>query len=183
MQKLKKRGRPYNKERHLSEELIIYMAKTLMREQGAIPSIRGIARALDVDAMAIYHYFENKNCLLNAILTSLMDGLYFPQKQLHWQQSLLLLSESYLNLLNNYIGLLETLIAMPSNGPMTVFAEHFSKIITPLNLPPEQQNTALLLLLNFLHGQALSLHLDPLEKTVKSDLSEVLTLYYKVIDA
>jgi len=182
VKELKKRGRPFNKERHLNEELIIYMAKALMREQGGIPSIRGLARALNVDAMAIYHYFDNKNSLLNAILTSLMDSLYFPQKQLYWQQSLLLLSESYLNLLKNYSGLLETLIAMPSDCPMTVFTEHFNKIVAPLNLPPEQQNSALLLLLNFLHGQALSSHLESSQEQREKSLHEVLTLYYKVIE-
>ncbi|MCP4323602.1 MAG: helix-turn-helix transcriptional regulator, partial [Alteromonadales bacterium] len=60
MREQKKRGRPKNKDRQLNQDIIIYMAKTLMREQGVIPSIRGLARALDVDAMAIYHYFENK---------------------------------------------------------------------------------------------------------------------------
>jgi len=183
VQELKKRGRPYNKQRHLNEELIIYMAKALMREQGAIPSIRGLARALDVDAMAIYHYFDNKNSLLNAILTSLMDSLYFPQKHLPWQESLFLLSESYLNLLKNYLGLLETLVAMPSDGPMTVFAEHFNKIITPLNLPAQKQKNAFLLLLNFLHGLALLPNIDEEKEDPKNSLSELLALYYKVIES
>jgi len=182
VQELKKRGRPYNKDRHLNEDLIIYMAKALMREQGEVPSIRGLARALDVDAMAIYHYFKSKNSMLNAILMSLMDGLYFPQKQLHWQQSLLLLSESYLNLLRNYVGLLDTLIAMPVNGPMTVFADHFNKIMAPLNLPPEKQKNAFLLLLNFLHGLALLPNVDEEKEDSKNSLSELLTLYYKVIE-
>ncbi len=155
MQALKNRGRPTNKDRQLNQELIIYMGKALMREQGEVPSIRGLARALNVDAMSIYHYFENKNSLLEAILTSLMDSIYFPKQNLQWQESLFLLTESYLTLLRNYKGLLETLITMSDDGPIMVFAERFNKIITPLNLSTEKQTQSLSLLLSFLHGQAL----------------------------
>lgn len=155
MQKPKNRGRPTNKNRQLNQQLIIYMAKTLMREQGKVPSIRGLARSLDVDAMSIYHYFENKNSLLEAILTSLMDSIYFPKQKLQWQESLLLLAESYLNLLRNYRGLLEVLITMSNDGPRMIFAERFNKITAPLNLSVEKQELTLSLLLSFLHGQVL----------------------------
>lgn len=154
------------------------MAKTLMRERSDVPSIRAIARALNVDAMAIYHYFDNKNSLLNAILISLMDSLYFPQKQLAWKDSLFLLSKSYINLLRNYRGLLETLIAMPAGGPLGIFSDHFNKIISPLNLSPEKQKHTFQLLLNFLHGFALL----PFEECAEDDFLQLLRLYCKTIE-
>jgi len=182
MQELKKRGRPNNKERQLNQELIVYMAKTLMRDKGEIPSIRGLARALDVDAMAIYHYFDNKNRLLEAILISLMDSIYFPKKQQPWQESLLRLSESYLNLLRHYAGLLDTLIAMPSDGPMSVFSERFNKIVAPLNLPAEKQQQTLFLLLNFLHGQALLVTPEFEYGANELEFIKVFKLYCTLID-
>ncbi|WP_022942065.1 TetR/AcrR family transcriptional regulator [Psychromonas hadalis] len=181
MKTAKKRGRPNNKDAQLNQELIIYMAKTLMREQGEMPSIRGLARALDVDAMAIYHYFENKNSLLEAILVSLMDSLYFPPKQQPWQDALLLLSESYLTLLNHYAGLLTTLISMPSDGPKTVFTERFNKIIDPLNLPPQKQKEALFLLINFLHGQALLVTVRADSETVQRAFKSTFVLYCSLL--
>ena len=177
MQEQKKRGRPNNKERQLNQELIIYMAKTLMRDQGKVPSIRGLARALDVDAMAIYHYFENKNSLLEAISTSLMDSISSPPKQKDWQESLRLLSQSYLNLLKHYAGLLETLIAMPEGGPMVVFSERFKKIIAPLNLPADKQKQTFTLLLNFLHGQALLSRKESENIVSEEEFKQVFKLY------
>jgi len=181
MQEQKKRGRPNNQQRQLNESLIIYMAKSLMREQGNIPSIRGVARALNVDAMAIYHYFDNKNSLLNALIISLMDNLYCPQKQLPWQDSLHLLAESYLTLLRNYNGLLQMLIAMPHAGPMMIFSDRFNKIITPLNFSPQKQKSTFLLLVHFLHGQSLLPDSEASREDQKNSFNDVLALYYKVI--
>lgn len=180
MQVQKKRGRPNSRDRQLNEELIIYVAKTLMREQGKVPSIRALARALDVDAMAIYHYFDNKNSLLKAIISSLMGSIYFPKRDQDWQTSLQLICESYLALLNNYSGLLETLINMPSDGPISVFYERFNKVISPLNFPTQKQQQAFLLLLNFLHGQAL-LSKDS-ESYNEDDLKGALALYFGALE-
>ena len=182
MKAQKKRGRPSNSERQLNQELIIYMAKTLMREQAQTPSIRGLARALDVDAMAIYHYFENKNSLLEAISTSLMDSIHLPPKQEDWQKSLYLLSESYLNLLKHYVGLLETLISMPTEGPLTVFSERFYKITAPLNLTADKQKHTLTLLFNFLHGQALLARQDSEKETEQQELKQIVKLYCLILE-
>ena len=57
----KKRGRPAGAANQLSGKSIIESAKLLMCEEGKIPSIRKLASSLGVDAMAIYHYFKNKN--------------------------------------------------------------------------------------------------------------------------
>ncbi|MCP5078382.1 MAG: TetR/AcrR family transcriptional regulator [Psychromonas sp.] len=180
MREQKKRGRPKNKDRQLNQDIIIYMAKTLMREQGVIPSIRGLARALDVDAMAIYHYFENKNSLLEAISISLMDSIYFPKQQLHWQGPLQKLAESYLNLLRHYSGLLDTLILMPDNGPMMIFADRFNKVMAPLELDADKQKQAFTLLLSFLHGQALLLKTETDEQ--KEHFDAVFKLYCSLLE-
>ncbi len=82
-----------------------------------------LASSLNVDAMAIYHYFSNKNSLLEAITTSLIEDIYEPKVSDSWKLELNELCSSYLTLLNNYPGLLETLLTMSSTSPAAVFIE------------------------------------------------------------
>ncbi|CCN47146.1 putative Transcription regulator, TetR-like [Vibrio nigripulchritudo MADA3029] len=153
---VKKRGRPKNSQ--LSQERILDTAKQLMKATGAIPSIRKLASELDVDAMAIYHYFKNKNVLLEAITISLVDGIYEPQTSQHWTEELKSLCRSYVSLLDTYSGLLQTLLTMKSTGPAEVFITRFERIIQPLSLNEEEQQAALELLVDYLHGFALALN-------------------------
>ena len=79
--KIKKRGRPGADKSQLSAELILNMARQLMRENGKVPSIRQLAIELDIDAMAIYHYYANKAALLEALTVSLIEEIYTRQAQ------------------------------------------------------------------------------------------------------
>lgn len=81
----KKRGRPTAKQSQLSAESILESAKLLMKKDGKIPSVRLLATQLDVDPMAIYYYFKNKNALLEALTTSLVEDIYQPQANEDWQ--------------------------------------------------------------------------------------------------
>jgi len=159
----KKRGRPKGSSSQLNGQAILDKAKTLMREDGKIPSIRKLALSLDVDAMAIYHYFSNKNALLEAITTSLVEDIYQPKKELSnksesWKSELNKLCASYLTLLNDYPGLLETLLTMSSVGPAEVFVERFNVVVEPLNLNADSAKNGLDLLADYLHGFALALN-------------------------
>ncbi|MUI53689.1 TetR/AcrR family transcriptional regulator [Aliivibrio fischeri] len=159
--KEKKRGRPSGSNKQLSQKSIMIMAKELMKSEGKIPSIRKLATHLDVDAMAIYYYFSNKNALLEAITVSLIEEIHQPNEQTDWQDELHLLCVSYLRLLNTYTGLLETLLSMTSQGPADIFTERFSMIIEPLELDNRAKKNALDLLADYLHGFALALHCNP----------------------
>ncbi|MGF1690855.1 TetR/AcrR family transcriptional regulator [Photobacterium kagoshimensis] len=153
----KKRGRPSGKGNQLDQALIIEQAKGLMQVEGKIPSIRKLAAALNVDAMAIYHYFKNKDALLEAITVSLVADIYQPQPNAQWQVELERLCHSYLGLLAQYTGLLETLLSMKSTGPAQVFTERFNLIVGPLALPESTQEDALGLLVDYLHGFAMAM--------------------------
>ncbi|MDD1780183.1 TetR/AcrR family transcriptional regulator; helix-turn-helix transcriptional regulator [Enterovibrio sp. ZSDZ35] len=155
--KSKKRGRPTGSVGNLSSETIIDTAKALMRQEGKVPSIRALAGSLTVDAMAIYHYFENKNALLEAITTSLIDDIYQPTASDDWENELSSLCKSYLELLEQYSGLLETLLSMKSHGPVEKFRERFLTVIEPLNLNQDKQHNAESLLIDYLHGFALAM--------------------------
>jgi len=153
-----KRGRPAQKQ--LSQDIIIDQAKQLMLENGKPPSIRALAAALNVDAMAIYHYFKNKDALLEAVTVSLINEIHDPQS-LHWQQEIFELSKSYLAILDKYRGLLQTLLSSKMIGPAEVFAARFKRITESLDLNTDTQQTALHLLVDYLHGFALAMECNP----------------------
>jgi AcrR family transcriptional regulator len=155
--KEKKRGRPSGTSGQLSADKIIVAAKSLMIDNGKIPSIRQLAGSLNVDAMAIYHYFANKNALLEAVTVSLIEAIYEPKDNKDWQTELMALCNSYLSLLQAHPGLLQTFLGMTSAGPANVFVDRFYMAIAPLNLTSEQVKDALDLLVDYLHGFALSL--------------------------
>ncbi|RIZ53189.1 TetR/AcrR family transcriptional regulator [Vibrio sp. PID23_8] len=153
----KKRGRPTAKQSLLSAESILESAKLLMKRDGKVPSIRSLAMQLNVDPMAIYHYFKNKNALLEALTTSLVEAIYRPQASEDWQSGLKSLCVSYINLLREYNGLLQTILSMTSHGPAQVFAERYQWIIEPLGLSRQVEKDSLDLLADYLHGFALSI--------------------------
>lgn len=189
----KKRGRPKGESNPLSAPAILEMAKLMMREEGKIPSIRKLATKLNIDAMAIYHYFDNKSALLEAITTSLIEDIYEPilfvKKNCdkgasdQWKQELFKLSKSYLTLLDSYPGLLETLLSMSSTSPADVFSERFRVVVQPLQLDESSIINALSLLADYLHGYALALNCQGAESALQIDhISGPLKLYCLAIE-
>ncbi|OLQ74503.1 transcriptional regulator [Photobacterium proteolyticum] len=166
----KKRGRPKGSSSQLSKEAIMDMAKRLMQEDGKIPSIRKLAASLSVDAMAIYHYFNNKNALLEAITTSLIEDIFEPKVSDDWKSELNQLCKSYLTLLSRYPGLLETLLGMDSHSPAEVFIERFRVVVEPLDLDPESAKNALDLLADYLHGYALASQCNKSHSTLNIEM-------------
>ncbi|AOT10374.1 TetR/AcrR family transcriptional regulator [Pseudoalteromonas luteoviolacea] len=156
----KKRGRPQKSQSALSKAAIIRAAKNLMATTGNIPSIRKLSAQLGVDAMAIYHYFKNKDTLLKAITTSLIEDIYTPQNTEDWQQELSALCKSYLAILSQYDGLLHTLLSMKSDSPAEVFISRFEQIISVLELDSSQSEVFLHLLVDYLHGFSLAMSCD-----------------------
>jgi AcrR family transcriptional regulator len=156
----KKRGRPAKSQSVLGKKQIISVAKQLMESSGSIPSIRKLSAELNVDAMAIYYYFKNKNHLLEEITTSLISDIYCPLSSDNWQLELLTLCKSYLTLLERYDGLLATLLTMDADGPAQVFVSRFKFITQSLSLSVEDENTFLNLLVDYVHGFAFAKSCD-----------------------
>lgn len=166
----KKRGRPVGKLTQLTADGILETAKSLMKESGKIPSIRALATQLNVDPMAIYHYFENKNSLLEALTTSLVGGIYLPQEHSDWKNELKHLCVSYIEVLRDYSGLLQTMLSMTSHGPAQIFTERYKTIISPLALPKKTEKDGLDLLADYLHGFAFSISCCPDESRIKTEM-------------
>lgn len=167
----KKRGRPKATKPSLSQQIIIEHAKSLLKKNKKQPSIRQLAVSLEVDAMAIYHYFKNKNALLEAICVSLISDLDYPQSG-DWQLELQALCHSYLNLLQAYSGLLETMLTLKVEGPAQVFHNKFSQITAPLALNKQDENAALCLLVDYLHGFALAMQCNPNSSELNVEMIE-----------
>ncbi|AXY03378.1 TetR/AcrR family transcriptional regulator [Vibrio alfacsensis] len=153
----KKRGRPAAKQSQLNAENILDTAKLLMKKDGKVPSIRSLATQLNVDPMAIYHYFKNKNALLEALTTSLVEEIYQPKVNEDWQGELKNLCVSYIELLRECNGLLQTMLSMKTYGPAQVFTERYQVIVQSLGLSQEVEKDSLDLLVDYLHGFAFSI--------------------------
>ncbi|USD38347.1 TetR/AcrR family transcriptional regulator [Ferrimonas sp. SCSIO 43195] len=172
----KRRGRPLSSQSGLSAERIIEQAHRLLLSEGKVPSLRALAAQLQVDVMALYHYFPNKAALLESLCCTLVSSVYQPEQGQNWRQELTRLSQSYLQLLADHSGLLQTLLSMTSTGPAQVFGERFEQALAPLALTPDQQQQALCLLVDYLHGFALALHAGP-EGLSLEDLNGPLDFY------
>ena len=182
--KQRKRGRPAGAGRQLSADAIVAAARGLLVADAKVPSIRKVAGQLDVDAMAIYHYFPNKAKLLEAVTIDLIEDIYQPTGEGDWQREVTLLAQSYLQLLKDHGGLLETLLSMSEVGPAQVFTERFRLAITPLALGEQALNNALDLLVDYLHGFALALHCQGDDQALNlSYLEGPLGFYLKALAA
>ncbi|WP_394203133.1 TetR/AcrR family transcriptional regulator [Shewanella waksmanii] len=180
--KTKKRGRPPASGQPLSQQRIISQAKLMMLEQGKVPSIRQLAAELQVDAMAIYHYFDNKNVLLESLAMSLVAEVAMEQTADDWQAELLALSQRYIGLLSQYAGLLDTLLTMKSTGPAEVFTTQLVNILEPLNLDQQHFNHVLCLLVDYLHGFALAMRCDTTGQLTVAQLQGPISLLCQAIE-
>lgn len=182
VKKGRKPGRPPQNREGLSREKIVQSARRLMLEENRIPSIRRIASDLDSDAMALYHYFSNKEALLEAVTVSLVEDIYQPVESSDWETELTALCRSYLRLLQTHPGLLETMLSVSVEGPAQVFADRLSIALAPLQLSEEALYDALSLLADYLHGFALAMHCNRGKVTLMIDMIEgPLDLYIRAV--
>lgn len=166
----KKRGRPARAHSQLSADAILNKAKILMQNDGKVPSIRSLATQLNVDPMAIYHYFKNKNSLLETLATSLTEEIYIPQAYSDWKEELKYLCVSYVEILCKYKGLLNIILIMSLQGPAQIFAKRYKIIISPLALPKKVEEDSLNLIADYLHGFTISISCNPDKGIIKNEM-------------
>lgn len=123
-------------------------------EARKVPSIRQLATALDVDPMAIYHYFLNKREMLAAVAASILETIYQPKHGTSWKRELSKLAVSYVEVLREYPGLLETMLSTPTVAPVQVFSDRFDTAISSLNIDDRTRTDTLNLMVDYLHGFA-----------------------------
>ena len=181
-----KRGRPLAEDSKLSHDLIIATAREWVFSETKTFSMRALANRLDVDPMAIYHYFRNKAALLEAVMIAIMQDIYVPiANNDDWQLELKMLCQSYLEQLSKHPGLLESLLSMGEARQVAaeIFTDRFNIAISPLMLDAETQKAALDLIADYLHGFALAMHCakDGVKPTIH-EMEKPLALYFRALE-
>lgn len=148
----RRRGRPAGKSAQLSSEQILSAAAQLAQRQGQLPSVRQVANVLQVDPMAIYHYFPSKQLMLEGLVMTLMDSLYTPSADGPWKRELNRLAKSYITLLTCYPGLLQTILSMTAAGPVHLFNGRFFDAVATLHASRRDKRQLLYLLVDYIHG-------------------------------
>lgn len=181
--KKKRMGRPTLKQAKLSKESIVTSARALLVANGKVPSIRMVAKDLDTDAMALYHYFPCKADLLESVSVSLVKDIYEPSVSDDWQGELFKLCSSYLLLLKNHAGLLESMLSISVEGPAQVFSDRLDIVLSPLGLDETVMSNALGLLADYLHGFALAMSCDSKGALSVEMIEGPLQLYTRALKA
>lgn len=122
-------------------------------------SMRALARALEVDPMALYHYFEDRDALLAAAAARAYRGLDADAgTRGTWRERLRSLAVAYVELLatsGELLRYLTTHVAAAS-VPTELFAARFAQATSALALTPARRRAAHDVFVDFLHGFALA---------------------------
>jgi AcrR family transcriptional regulator len=140
----------------VTAEGILAAASTLLDTGGDV-TVRGVARLLGVDPMAVYHYYPDKRALLETSATLRMEGIYRPDTNGEWRVELRRLAASYLTLLARSPALLDVMILLGGSerGPVQTFRDRF-RAVSP-RMTPRREQAAVDLLVDYLHGFALAM--------------------------
>jgi AcrR family transcriptional regulator len=155
----RRRGRPPT--RVLDRDAITTTALQILETAGfEALTLRAVARQLRVDAMAIYHYFPDKEALLRAAAATTYDRID-PRAGTtgRWPARLESLACAYLRVLGRSGQLLRYLSAGNDATAEAVarFEARFRVAVEPLELPPRQHRAAHHAFVDFVHGFSLSL--------------------------
>ena len=154
--KVQTRGRPRANEPKLSRDQILDAALGLIAEVGfGGLTMRALARRLGIDPMAVYHYFADKDALLDAAADRSFASLRprMPAAP-DWKSRLRALARAYLRTLYRSRELL--LLVTETGRVSTPFDGHFFAAIAPLELSARDQRACRDALVDLLHGIALA---------------------------
>lgn len=172
MEVKRRRGRPAKDRKKLEEGSIIQAAKDIILVESRVPSIRRLASELDVDPMAIYYYFSNKQALLEAVSASLIGELYLPVKGLSWKENLRALCRSYIALLLDYPDLVSIILSVPGEGAASAFMQRFEACVGELSLGSEDLITITSLLADYIHGFSFAAACNRSGKAITLEMAE-----------
>lgn len=155
----RRRGRP--SKRLLDRDAIISAALQILETSGfEALTLRAVARELGVDAMAIYHYFADKDELLRAAAARTYDRIDARAGTTgSWPARLESLACAYLRVLGRSGQLLRYLSTGTSATVEAVgrFEARFRVAVGPLALPARHFRAAHFAFVDFVHGFSLGL--------------------------
>ena len=145
----------------VGRERVLAGALALLEEGGlSAVTMRGLARRLRVDPMALYHYYGDRDALLQAAADVAYARLRVPAtRTASCRARLETLATAYLELLAGAGELLRYVTARPgaSRGPERRFEPLFRHAVASIALTPRQHRLARDTFVDFLHGFALAL--------------------------
>lgn len=155
----KPRGRPRLHEASLNRDRILSTASQLLAAGAADVNMRAVASALEVNAMALYHYFPNKQALRDALVEQAFAPLFAIRPRLvklrDPERRLWLLATTYLRCATRALPLTRHL-AGRAGAPLAMdFTALFDET---LGIPMSKSSNAQLrdVLVDYLHGVALA---------------------------
>lgn len=156
----KKRGRPKLDVIPLSRERIVAAAAQVLATGAADVSMRAVASELGVHVMALYHYFRDKQALLDAMVEQAFAPLYDLRPQLleltTAEHRLRLLASTYLGCVAEAVPLTRHL-ALQDGAPLTTMFNSLFDTAVGSGSPPSAAKAAMRdVLVDYLHGVALA---------------------------
>lgn len=104
-------GRPKSGEAGLTRERILDAALRLADEGGmAVLSMRGLAKELGVDPMAIYHHLPNKEAVISGIVGSVFAEMRVPQAEGDWREQVRSFARAYRDLARAHPNLVREIV-------------------------------------------------------------------------
>lgn len=150
------RGRPRAEDAKLSPDRILDEALAILATAGLTGlTMRGLARRLGIDPMALYHYFEDKDALLAGAADRSFAALR-PRipKTRDWRARVRAVARAYFRTL---LRSRELLLYVTAAGRVSApFDAHFFAAIAPLGLSLMEQRTCRDALVDLLHGASLA---------------------------
>lgn len=144
----------------LSRERIISVAMHLVSTGASDLSMRAVAAALEVNAMALYHYFRDKQALRDAMVEQAFAPLYALHRRLAKQPTLefrlRLLANTYLRCAVKALSLTQHLAVRGGEPLAPVFATLFDAALTDTSPRPTNAGAVRDVLVDYLHGVALA---------------------------
>jgi len=152
-------GRPPRSTPALQPAQVLATAAALIAAEGLGRfSVRGLARTLSVDPMALYHYFPSRSALLAATADHIFAGLDTPTGSQSWQEQLEELAAAYILLARQHRGLIAALVQgdIPLEGPVARFEAALTSALEGLTLSPAARAAVRDLVADYLNGVALA---------------------------
>ncbi|GAB1438733.1 TetR/AcrR family transcriptional regulator [Providencia sp.] len=156
----RKPGRPKTKQVNISSESIISKAIDILSEKGIEQlSMRQIAKEMSITPMAIYHYFSDKNALIEAIADALYKDIKLSEG-IDARQNIASLLLNYREKVIHYPQITLAIFNPSMNLPKQ--AQNITDILIQqliqLGLSENQAIKWGYMLIDYTHGEALSVH-------------------------
>jgi len=158
------------RKRALSRDRILRMALALLDRRGPEAlSMRELGRALDVQAMSLYHHVPNKAALLEGVTDLVLAEIDLTDGGGSWQDAVLRGARSFWRVLMAHPNVIPLLLRTPSQGfGARESGEATLRILGRAGLDPKSAHQLFRIMQAFVLGMAMMLRAKPTPRQVKA---------------